>query len=171
MAGTGRPVGRPAKPIEQHRALGNPSHKSLPEAPLPGQGLPAASSIPTPPALGIDGLELWNRIWSAGKSWLSTESDAAIISLLCQAHDEAEEIRRALAIGEVPRTYQLPNGAFVTHPYVSQLKELRSQMTAWLAAIGFSPSDRSRMGLGEVRQVDVLDELENRRRERLNGTR
>lgn len=168
---TGRPVGRPAKPIEQHRALGNPSHKSLPEAPLPNQGLPAASSIPPAPPLGIDGSELWAQIWSAGKSWLSPESDAAIITLLCQAHDEAEEIRRALAIGEVSRTYVLPNGSWVTHPYVSQLKELRSQMTAWLAAIGFSPADRSRMGLGEVRQVDALDELEKRRTERLNGTR
>ena len=98
-------------------------------------------------------------------------SDSAIVTLLCQAHDEAEELRRALAIGEVPRMYQLPNGSKVTHPYVSQLKELRSQMTAWLAAIGFSPSDRSRMGLGEVRQADVLDQLEERRRERLNGTR
>ena len=168
---TGRPPGRPAKPIEQHRALGNPSHKSLPEPPMPGAGLPATGATPPMPPLGIDGAELWIQIWRAGKSWLSPDSDAAIVTLLCQAHDEAEEIRRALAIGEVSRTYVLPNGSWVTHPYVSQLKELRSQMTAWLAAIGFSPADRSRMGLGEVRQTDALDELERRRIERLNGTR
>lgn len=171
MASTGRPAGRPAKPIEQHRALGNPSHKPLPNAPLPGEGLPAVSGIPTPPPLGIDGRELWDQLWSAGASWLSPTSDGHVIALLCQAHDESEQIRRALAIGEVSRTYVLPNGSHVTHPYVNQLKELRSQMTAWLAALGFSPADRARLAIGEVRQHDVLDELERRRQERLNGTR
>jgi P27 family predicted phage terminase small subunit len=114
---------------------------------------------------------LWDSVWSAGKSWLSPESDAHVVTLLCQTHDEAEQIRRALAIGEVARTYVLPNGSHVTHPYVSQLKELRAQMTGWLAALGFSPADRARMNLGEVRGTDVLDELERRRQERLNGTR
>lgn len=171
MATTGRPSGRPAKPIEQHRALGNPSKKSLPEAPLPGKGLPAASAVPRRPSLGIDGAEMWDQIWNAGRGWLSPDSDAHVITLLCQAHDEAEQIRRSLAIGEVPRTYVLPNGSHVTHPLVSQLKELRSQMTAWLASLGFSPADRARLSLGEVRQNDALDELERRRMERLNGTR
>lgn len=171
MASTGRPVGRPAKPVEQHRALGNPSHKPLPAAPLPGEGLPAVSGLPTPPPLGIDGRELWDQVWTAGSTWLSPNADAQIVTLLCQAHDEAEQIRRALAIGEVSRTYVLPNGSHVTHPLVNQLKELRSQMTAWLAALGFSPADRARMSLGEVRQSDVLDDLEKRRQERLNGTR
>lgn len=171
MASTGRPPGRPAKPIEQHRALGNPSKKSLPGAPLPGAGLPATSGVPTPPPLGIDGRDLWDSVWVAGASWLSPASDAHLVTLLCQAHDEAEQIRRALAIGEVSRTYVLPNGSHVTHPFVNQLKELRSQMTAWLAALGFSPADRARMAIGEVRQPDVLDDLERRRMERLNGTR
>lgn len=123
------------------------------------------------PALGIDGAEMWVRIWTAGASWLSPESDAHVVTLLCQALDESEQIRRALAVGEAPRTYVLPNGSYVTHPYVSQLKELRSQMTAWLASLGFSPADRARMNLGEVRANDALDELERRRVERLNGTR
>jgi P27 family predicted phage terminase small subunit len=171
MAKTGRPNGRPPKPIEQKRAIGNPGHRPLPNAPMPGEGLPAVSDVPTPPPLGIDGRVMWNNVWTAGKSWLSPESDAHIVTLLCQSHDEAEQIRRALAIGEVARTYVLPNGSHVTHPYVSQLKELRAQMTGWLAALGFSPADRARMNLGEVRGADVLDELERRRQERLNGTR
>jgi hypothetical protein len=54
----------------------------------------------------------------------------------------------------------------VTHPLVTQLANLRTQMTAWLAAIGFSPSDRSRLGLAEVRVRNELDELERRRAER-----
>lgn len=120
-----------------------------------------------PPALGVDGLELWYEVWEAGKSWLSPKADRAIIRLLCQAHDEHEQIRRSLAIGEVPRHYVLPNGSYVSHPLVTQMASLRTQMTGWYAALGFSPADRSRLGLGEVRQMDALDELEQRRNERL----
>lgn len=165
--GTGRPNGRPPKPTEQKRALGNPGHRPLPNPPAIGKGLAAADGVPTPPQLGIDGLAMWNDLWSAGKSWLSPQSDITIITLLCQAVDESEQIRRSLAIGEVPRYYALPNGSFVSHPFVTQLKDLRAQITSWLAALGFSPSDRARLGIGEVRQTDALDELQRRRNERL----
>ncbi len=164
---TGRPAGQPAKPIEQKRLLGNPGKRPLPDAPMPETGLPAAKGIPTPPVLGIDGTRLWNHLWSAGKQWLSPDADTHIIELLCQAHDEASEIRRAIAIGEVPRFYKLPNGSFVSHPLVTQLQQLRSQSTAWLAALGFSPADRARLGLAEVRQSDALDELNARRASRM----
>lgn len=164
---TGRPQGRPPKPVEQKRALGNPGKRTLPNAPTPGSGLPAVSDLPPAPPLGIDGTDLWNQIWSAGRTWLSPSSDQQIVKMLCQALDEHEHMRRALSIGEVPRFYALPNGSYVSHPYVSQIKECRAQMTAWLSALGFSPTDRARLGVGEVRQIDALDELEMRRRERL----
>jgi P27 family predicted phage terminase small subunit len=167
MATTGRPEGRPAKPTEQKRKLGNPGHRPLPDAPTPEKGLPAAKGIPTPPVLGIDGIRLWNQLWAAGKTWLSPDADAHIVELLCQAQDEVQEIRRAIAIGEVPRFYKLPNGSFVSHPLVTQLQQLRSQSTAWLAALGFSPADRARLGLAEVRQSDALDELNARRASRM----
>lgn len=166
MATTGRPVGRPPKPTEVKRALGNPGKRPLPDAPTPGTGLPAVTSVPTPPPLGYDGLELWNRVWSNGKAWLSPQVDYPLVAMLCQAQDEAEEIRRVLAVGEEKRYYVLPNGQQVTSPLVKQLKELRVQITGWLAALGLSPTDRARLGIGEVRHEDALDELERRRRER-----
>ena len=170
MATTGRPTGRPPKPLEQHRALGNPSHKPLPPAPMPGEGLPATSSIPNPPELGDPGLDLWIQVWTAGQTWLSPRADAPIITLLCQAQDEAEEIRGKINSGEVERYYVLPNGSYVTHPLVVQLKDLRVQSTSWLASLGFSPSDRARLGIGEIRQADALDELQRRRQERKTGS-
>lgn len=166
MATTGRPVGRPPKPTEVKRALGNPGKRPLPDAPTPGQGLPAVTSIPPAPPLGFDGLELWNRIWTTGKAWLSPQADYPLVVMLCQAQDEAEEIRRVLAVGEEKRFYVLSNGQQVTSPLVKQLKELRVQITGWLAALGLSPTDRARLGLGEVRPADALDELERRRQER-----
>lgn len=163
---TGRPNGRPPKPTEVKRALGNPGQRALPAPPAPGQGLPAAANVPDAPDLEAAGLRLWVEVWSAGRQWLSVESDYRIVTMLCQAHDEAEVCRRLLATGEVDRFYVLPNGSYVTHPIVSQLKDLRTQMTAWLAALGFSPADRARLGLAEVRVIDALDELKARRSER-----
>ena len=163
---TGRPKGRPAKPVELHRAAGNPSKKQLPDAPAPGQGIAAAEGIPQPPHLGEDGLRLWVHVWTAGRAWLSPDSDQTIVRMLCEAHDEHESIRRLLSSGEVERFYATSNGQLVTHPLVTQLSNLRSQMTAWMAAIGFSPSDRARLGLAEVRVRDELDELKRRRVER-----
>ena len=166
---TGRPNGRPPKPTEVKRAAGNPGKRPLPKAPGPGEGLPAVDGIPVPPPLGPDGVELWNEIWSEGKAWLSPTGDRRMVIMLCQAHDEAEQIRRGLELREFKRFYVLANGQQVTHPLVTQLKDLRVQMTAWLSALGFSPTDRARLGLAEVRQSDVFDELEKRRQERLKG--
>lgn len=163
---TGRPVGKPAKPVEVKRANGNPGGRPLPAAPMPGDGLPASTGVPVAPSLGDAGLALWSHVWSAGRRWLSPESDVTVVTMLCEAQDDYALIREQLSSGVVERFYQLPNGSFVTHPLVVQLKDLRVQMTAWLAAIGFSPADRARLGVGEVRVRDELDELQARREAR-----
>lgn len=157
---TGRPNGRPAKPAERHRTAGT---GNLPPAPMPGQGL-VGGNVPTPPeTLGEHGRQLWNHVWVAGRQWLAVESDRTIVTLLCNAFDEHEEIRTKLLTGEYARVYVHANGSPVTTPWVTQLKELRAQMTTWLSQIGFSPSDRSRLGLAEVRVRDELDELAQKR--------
>lgn len=161
--GSGRPMGRPPKPVEQKRALGV---SGLPAAPMPGKGLTGGVVPELPESLRGPGSELWVHVWTAGRSWLAVESDRSIVELLCQAQDEAFEIRELLASGEVPRFYTTANGQVVSHPLVGQLKDLRTQQTTWFAAIGFSPADRARLGLAEVRVRDELDELERRRRER-----
>lgn len=165
---TGRPNGRPAKPTEAHRLTG--SRKQLPPPPAPGQGLTAANGVPTPPELKDAGQELWAEIWQAGRAWLSPDSDYYLVRLICEAHDEYTELRCLLTSGEVDRYYITANGQVVTHPVVTQLAGIRTQLTAWLAAIGFSPSDRSRLGLAEVRVRDAMDELKARRIERATGT-
>jgi P27 family predicted phage terminase small subunit len=164
---TGRPTGRPAKPAEMQRALGNPGHKSLQPAPLPGHGIEGISSTPTPPpTLQEPGLELWDHTWDAGRQWLAPAADRTTVTLLCEAFDEYSEIRNAFATGLAERTYITSNGSIVTHPYIGQMKELRVQMTAWLSSLGFSPADRARLGLAEVRVRDELDDLQIRRQER-----
>lgn len=159
---SGRPKGRPPKPVEQKRSLGQVTGN----APMPGSGLKGSSTVPVPPSLGDDGRALWDHVWFAGRSWLSPDSDYTIVKMLCEAHDEHEGIRRAINSGVVERFYATANGQIVTHPMVTQLSNLRVQMTSWMAAIGFSPSDRSRLGLAEVRMHDEIDELTARKQQR-----
>jgi P27 family predicted phage terminase small subunit len=161
MATTGRPTGRPGKPVERHRLAG--TGRDLPDAPGIGEGLEGGSSPDAPETLGPAGLELWHHVWHAGRQWLAVESDRTLVSMLCHAYDESEKLRQGIESGEFPRVYVHANGSPVTTPWVTQLKELRAQITSWLAAIGFSPSDRSRLGLAEVRVRDELDELAQRR--------
>jgi P27 family predicted phage terminase small subunit len=133
---------------------------------MPNEGLSGShgSSVPSlPESLGVYGTALWEHVWTAGKSWLAIESDRTIVTLLCNAFDEHEDIRTKLSSGEYERVYVHANGSPVTTPWVTQLKELRTQMTTWLSQIGFSPSDRSRLGLAEVRVRDELDELTQKR--------
>jgi P27 family predicted phage terminase small subunit len=164
-------MGRPSKPVEQKRAAGNPGKRALPAAPLPNEGLTASEGIPVPPAdLTEDGLACWNHTWESCRTWLSPESDRTIITLFCHVYGEHEEIRKRLLSGEYERVYTHSNGAVVTSPWVTQLKELRVQLSSWIAAIGLSPSDRSRLGLSEVRVRDEMDELERRRLGRASGT-
>jgi P27 family predicted phage terminase small subunit len=133
---------------------------------MPGDGLVPMSSVPVPPPLGEPGLELWERVWSAGKSWLSPTVDYPLVVMLCQAQDEAEDIRTLLANGTEERYYIVSNGQKVTSPLVAQLKDLRVQMTAWFSSLGYSPTDRARLGVAEIRVADKLDELQARRAER-----
>ena len=168
---TGRPTGRPAKPVEAQRALGNPGHRSIPAAPLPGEGIESNGTAPKVPAtLQQPGTDLWFQTWEAGRQWLAPQADYTTIQLLCEAFDEYVSIRNQFLTGEAERIYVTSNGSYVTHPYIGQMKDLRVQMTSWLASLGFTPSDRARLGLAEVRVRDELDELQRRRTERATGT-
>ena len=48
----------------------------------------------------------------------------------------------------------------------SGLRELERQIISQLALLGFSPSDRARLGIAEVKKESKLDELLRRKAER-----
>jgi phage terminase small subunit len=51
----------------------------------------------------------------------------------------------------------------VTHPAVKQVDQLDAQNTAWMSLLGFTPSDRARLGLAEIRVANELDEFRKRK--------
>ena len=64
------PAGRPSKPIEQKRMLGNPGKRALPDEDSVIL-LERAEERPEPtrPLLKY-GQELWDRLWVMGATWV-----------------------------------------------------------------------------------------------------
>ena len=89
------PGGRPPKPTELKRRLGNPGKRALPATP---EASAPASNIPTAPrGLKRHGKAAWATLWGVGEPWLNPTTDMAIVTRLCQAYDEREELRQLVS--------------------------------------------------------------------------
>lgn len=146
----GRTRGPAKRPRERTKALGNPGHEAgmAEDAPviLPGQRTP-----PKPPRpLKKDGLGLWARAWALAHTWLSPQTDLDHLLLVCEALDERADLRKLVAAS--------PDDRFLR----SSLRQVNKEVLDGLSALGFNPTDRSRLGVGEVK---VEDDLEAFRRE------
>ena len=143
------PAGRPAKPIEQKRKLGNPGKRAMPkqsEITL----LEQVDEIPEPPRPLLKyGQDLWNRIWSIGASWVSDKTDLELLIMTCEMVDERWNLRVRVMQDDDP---QLRRG----------LRELEKQIVSNLSLLGFSPSDRARLGVAEVKAKSKLQEMMER---------
>ena len=86
-------------------------------------------------------------------------------ALLAQFADERE---RWLALtSEQGITHTTRHGAIRVHPGVGEARRLEVAMVQILSLLGLSPSDRSRLGLPEVRRMSSLADLMHRRRDAL----
>ena len=148
--------GRPAKPIEQKRKLGNPGRR-----PLPDQNelevLEPADSIPEPPRPLLEpGKKLWERVWGAGIGWISPVSDIELLLMTCEMGDERWNLRiKVMQTDNMQMARRLDN--------------LSRIIAANLSLLGFSPSDRSRLGLAEVARRSRLVELQQMKDDLVRG--
>ena len=87
---------------------------------------------------------------SGAASWIGT-TDIPTVRLAQRLWDDAEALRAAL-------DDEFTKDAHTA--YINTVKELR----ACLSLLGLSPSDRSRLGVAEVKARSKLEELMDRRR-------
>jgi hypothetical protein len=140
--------GRPPKPIEQKRLAGNPGKRPLPNGTL--ALLPSQYDSPEPHRpLGAPGKELWDRVWDMGNSWISPNSDLEILLITCELIDERWNLRATVMRDGRPEDRKA-------------LRDLDRQLIANLSLLGFSPTDRSRLGVAEVKARSKLEELKAR---------
>ncbi len=143
------PAGRPSKPIEQKRLLGNPGKRALPDRD-DVIALPRVQEAPEPPRPLLKyGQQLWDRVWGLGATWISDKTDLELLIMTCEMVDERWNLRIKVMQTDDPR---LRRG----------LRELERQIVSNLSLLGFSPTDRSKLGVAEVRAMSKLDELRAR---------
>lgn len=138
--------GRPPKPVEQKRLLGNPGHR-----PIPATGelipLPAANSIPDPGRpLGKYGRQLWDDVWNIGGVWISPNTDAELLLMTCEMIDERWNLRVKVMTAGDPRERRA-------------LRDIDRLIVSNLSLLGLTPTDRTRLGVAEVKRVSKLEEL------------
>jgi hypothetical protein len=144
----------PPKPIEQQRKLGNPGKRALP-AVASVIALPAADGIP--PVLRPlmnEGQRLWNRVWSEGAVWLSPNTDIELVQMLAETMEERSELRQLVMSGQGEWRDRVA------------LRSVDDQIKSLLSALGFTPVDRTRMGVAEVRSMSKLEALQARAAQR-----
>ena len=139
----GKGSGRKPKPVEQKIRLGNLGKRALPTAQviaLPVHGAPE----PARPLYKY-GLELWNRLWRSGAAWLKPSIDGELVLITCELVDERMVLRGRVATN--PDSWRDRRG----------LREIDRQITSLLGDLGFSPTDRQTLGVGEIKQHGISE--------------
>lgn len=153
-------VGRPPKPNEQKRRLGNPGKRSLPAIATVTPLRPAQEAAPA--HLGPEGHDLWERVARAAV-WLAP-SDLPMLALLCELTDRRAEFLANLdSSGPVLVN---PSGRVVANPIVGMLSSVEKQIVEISSLLGLTPADRTRMGVAEVKATNSFEEMLARRQKR-----
>jgi len=144
--------GRPPKPTEVKRLTGNPGKRKLPQ-----EGslvlLPSMYEIPEPPRplLTQAAKDLWERVWSMGQTWLSPTTDKELLLMTCENVDERWYLRMKVLQDNRPEERR-------------GLRDLEKQIVTNLSLLGFTPTDRTRLGVAEVKRVSKLEELRDKQK-------
>lgn len=98
---------------------------------------------------------MFRRIVS-GAAWLA-ETDKPTLELLCEKVDRREEMKAALARSELvlftDKMYAYPN------PLVGMLSTIETEIAKLFSALGLTPTDRTRMGLAEVKARNAFEDF------------
>ena len=143
----------PAKPIEMKRKLGNPGKRAI-----PGEGtlvqIEGGFREPLRP-LGEAGYQLWTEVFEVGGLWISQKTDTQLLQMVCELLDRREILREEFLADPTERKVNM------------SLLETEKLIQSSLSLLGFTPSDRSRLGLAEVKAKSKLEELMERRANRV----
>lgn len=143
-------MGRPPVPTERKRLLGNPGKRALPK-PEEVAALEPATEIPEPPRQLFEyGQQLWNRAFSLGRRWISPQSDLELLLMTCEQVDERVRLRASVWNNNRADERRA-------------LRELERQIQTNLSLLGFTPTDRTRLGLAEIKAESLAQELMKQR--------
>lgn len=170
-------AGRPSTPLEKQRATARgdgrtPGGRKItpPTQPTTGtvalpdaSGIAPSSVLPALPALpdglGQRGEVEWYKIWETGQSWLHPQEDFRWVEMIARAYDDNDAFRKKVkSDGLVCKGYA---GQDVAHPLIAEIRKNDALIMKCLSVLGFSPSDRARLGIAHVKLKTGLQNLQN----------
>jgi P27 family predicted phage terminase small subunit len=154
------PAGRPPVPIERKRRLGNPGKRALPE-PSNLVALPPVVDD-APSQLGPAGRAVWDLVTDQCK-WLA-ETDRPMLVLVCEKFDRRQDFIARLESTD-PVLYT-DKGYAYANPLVGMLSTIETEISRNLSALGLTPTDRTRLGVAQVKAKTKLEELLESRHKR-----
>jgi hypothetical protein len=137
------PAGRPPKPVEQKKLIGNPGRRPLPKAEIE---LSTGWVEPIRP-LDFSGKQLWDSVFLHGEIWVSSRLDIHLLQMTAEQLDRRDSLMALLPGDPNDRTLNM------------NLNELEKAITANLGRLGFTPSDRSRLGFTIAKTESKLEQL------------
>ncbi len=154
------PAGRPPKPIERSRATARDSTHKADGRPLPavrGEIIKTVVIPPAPVGLKDRGAVEWEKIWTAGSAWLAPQQDYPWVEMIARAWDEIEAYRSRVDADGLIQTGSM--GQVIAHPLIAEIRRAEAVIMKALSTLGFSPSDRARLGLAEIKAQSKLQEM------------
>ena len=110
---------------------------------------------PMPRGLKVRGRKEWTKIWSSGP-WLNPDQDYAWVEMIARAYDDIDTFRaRIVDDGLIVTGYA---GQTVAHPLITEVRKAEAVIQKCLSILGYSPSDRARLGMAEVKKETALQE-------------
>ena len=143
----------PPKPAELKRLTGNPGKRALPK---PVAYIEGGYIEPARP-LEFAGQQLWDAAMKTGENWIARNSDTQLLLLTCEQMDRRMELIAKIAETSEWRLYRA-------------LHDLEKMISTNLSMLGFTPTDRTRLGIAEVKVQSKLEDLMRRKAERVAST-
>jgi hypothetical protein len=134
----------PPKPVELKALQGNPGRRPILENEVVAVDFGAAS---VPPDLGPSGLSLWATVYEAGELWVSSRTDVHLVEQVCRQMDRVAELRELWLADPADRSLN------------TTLLETEKAVQSGLSLLGFTPADRTRLGLVSARAKSKLEEI------------
>jgi P27 family predicted phage terminase small subunit len=120
-----------------------------------GEGTP----IPEAPlswAANSNAREMWQRLWTVGRKWLSNEAHYDLMRILCEATEDRDKLRRRMKREAMIVTGS--GGQPQSHPGYRELDAMEGKIARLLDQAGFSPA-KQRMQVAPAKAASKLDEI------------
>ena len=143
-------MANPPKPAELKLLQGNPGKRAMPKndalAPLE-----YGYTEPLRPLSEV-GKAFWDSIFGAGELWISIRTDTQLVQMVCEQLDRREQLRKLFNADPANRQTNM------------SLIEVEKQLISGFSLLGFTPADRTRLGLVSAKTKSKLEELLERKR-------